>query len=124
MKIVKKDQVIIDPLPGRGLLRVIGKDSHFESKRMTVGYAKYSSEYGVMEPHAHVEETVIITKVKDGWVSWGDSKDNLTGTKKLEEGMVLHIPDDEWHVFTYDEGGYVEIIFIYSGIDNVRPEDN
>lgn len=123
MEYINKNDIVIDPLPGRGLIRAIGKNSHFESDSMTVGYALYSAEYGLMEPHHHAEETVIITKVKDGWVSWGNAPDNLNESTQLEEGMVLHIPKNEWHVFTYDEGGYVEIIFIYGGTDNLRPED-
>ncbi len=62
MEIIHKKQVAIDPLPGRGLLRIIGKNSVFDSDKMTVGYACYEKEYGEMEPHAHAEETVIITR--------------------------------------------------------------
>lgn len=123
MKYVKKQELAIDALPGRGLLRAIGKDSYFASDQMSVGYALYQADYGMMEPHQHAEETVIITKAKKGWVSWGAAKEQLTQTMRLEEGMILHIPDKEWHAFTYEEGGFVEIIFIYSGTANVRPED-
>ncbi len=38
--------------------------------------------------------------------------------------MILHIPENEWHAFHYDEGGCVEIVFIYGQGDNCRPEDN
>lgn len=124
MEYINKNQIKIDPLPGRGIIRAVGKDSFFSSESMTVGYALYSEEYGEMEAHAHAEETVIITKTKNGWVSWGESKEKLSNKIRLEEGMILHIPANEWHVFNYDEGGFVEIIFIYSGTDNLRPEDN
>lgn len=124
MKYINKNDLSTDALPGRGLKRAIGKNSYFDSERMTVGYASYQAKFGIMEPHSHVEETVIVTDVSGGWVSWGPSADALNETLKLEKGMVLHIPDNEWHVFTYDEGGFVEIIFIYSGVDNIRPEDN
>jgi hypothetical protein len=123
MEYINRKDIRIDPLPGRGLIRAVGKQSHFESTNMTVGWAIYNSEYGIMEPHHHAEETVIITKVKDGWISWGKTPKNLSQKVKLEEGMILHIPENEWHVFTYDDGGYVEIIFIYGSTSNLRPED-
>lgn len=123
LEYVNKNDVSIEALPGRGLLRIIGKNSCFDSNSMSVGYALYSEEYGIMEPHRHAEETVIITAAKDGYVSWGDQANNLRHSLKLESGMVLHIPENEWHVFTYDQGGYVEIIFIYGNSENLRPED-
>ena len=30
----------------------------------------------------------------------------------LEPDMTLHIPEGEWHVFEYEEGGSLEILFI------------
>ena len=124
MKYINKNNITIDALPGRGLVRVVGKNSAFDSNEMTVGYAVYSKEFGEMEPHSHAEETVIITKSINGYVSWGDDKNNLTETTKLAEGMILHIQNGEWHRFHYDEDGMVEIIFIYGSTENCRPEDN
>lgn len=123
MEYILKNNVNIDKLPGRGITRVVGKNSCFESGIMTVGYALYSKEYGVMEPHSHAEETVVVIKAIKGYVSWGDTKDNLINTMKLEEGMILHIPESEWHSFHYEEEGMIEIIFIYGSIDDCRPED-
>lgn len=124
MEYVKKSEIEIDALAGRGLLRVIGKQSHFDSDKMSVGYAIYSQVYGLMEPHAHAEETVIITSVKEGSFSWGKTKDDLYNSIKLEEGMILHIPQDEWHVFNYERDGFIEIIFIYGETSNLRADDN
>jgi len=123
MEIENKHNIPIDSLPGRGLARVVGKNSYFASEEMTVGYAFYDKRYGEMEPHHHAEETVIITKSVGGCVAWGPKKDNLSNVKKLEEGMILHIPAGEWHVFRYEPGGCIEIIFIYAGTNNIRPED-
>ncbi|MGE4485464.1 MAG: hypothetical protein AB7C97_10190 [Oscillospiraceae bacterium] len=124
MVIVPKNQMKTDALPGRGIQRAVGKDSASLSDSMTVGYASYSEEYGIMEPHCHAEETVIIFDAKDGSVCWGPEKDNLTHSRKLERGMVLHIPENEWHAFYYEPGGFVDIVFIYGTSENVRPEDN
>lgn len=123
MEYIQKKEVAIDALPGRGLQRIVGKKSLFDSDQMTVGYALYSKEYGEMEPHSHAEETVIITHSEKGWIEWGNTKDNLSHRCELEEGMVFHIPKGEWHVFRYAEGGCVEIVFIYGQTDQVRPED-
>lgn len=124
MEFATRKQMTTDELPGRDLQRAVGKNSLFDSDAMTVGYAGYREKCGVMEPHRHAEETVVIFDVKDGYVCWGDEKDNLTYRQKLERGMILHIPENEWHAFTYDEGGFVDIVFIYGTSDNVRPEDN
>lgn len=124
MEIVSRKEMVLDELPGRDLQRAVGKNSYFESSAMTVGYASYSAKSGVMEPHHHAEETVVIFDVKDGRVCWGDSRDNLDHSRKLERGMILHIPENEWHAFYYEEGGYVDIVFIYGTSENVRPEDN
>lgn len=123
MQYVKKEDVKTEALVGRGIQKVVGKNSYFESTQMSVGYALYNADYGEMEPHCHTEETVIVTKSKDGWIEWGNTKDNLTQRCKLEEGMIFHIPENEWHVFRYEPGGYVEIIFIYGQTDQCRPED-
>ena len=63
-------------------------------------------------------------KIGNGYVSWGSDAHHLQRTIALEEGMILHIPENEWHAFHYDEGGCVEIVFIYGQGDNCRPEDN
>ena len=34
----------------------------------------------------------------------------------------LHFPELEWHVFEWDEGGYVDALFIYGQVDNIRPD--
>lgn len=124
MKIFQKDELPIDALKGRGIIRVVGKDSASDSKAMTVGYALYSDEYGEMEPHHHAEETVVVTSSDKGYVEYGGEPDHLLHRAELKTGTVLHIPPNEWHVFKYGEGGHVEIVFIYGGTDNVRPEDN
>ena len=35
--------------------------------------------------------------------------------------MTLHTPELEWHVFEYDPGGYVDVIFYYAQVDNIFP---
>lgn len=123
MIIIDRDTMETDFLPGRKLQRAVGKNSYSDSDAMTVGCASYSEESGVMEPHRHAEETVVIIDSKDGYVLWGQDRDQLLQKVKLCKGMILHIPENEWHAFTYDNGGFVDIIFIYGASGNIRPED-
>ena len=121
MKFVTRAQVKPLPLPGRVLNLVVGKeDSASPSQRMTMGFARYSEESGPMQPHHHVEEIVYILTAENGYVRYGgfgDEPDELGERILLQAGQILHIPDMEWHVFEYDPGGHVDIIFFYSAAD-------
>ncbi len=110
-------------LPGRIIQKAVGQDAHIASSKMTMGFARYSEASGPMEPHHHAEETVYILDVVDGWVRCGPAKDQLGARMRLEPGMTLHFPELEWHVFEYDESGYVDIIFFYGQVDRIRPEE-
>ena len=88
-----------------------------------MGYARYSQESGPMEPHQHAEEVVYILSSKDGYVREGHHPHQLGEQIPLESGMTLHVPELEWHVFEFDPGGHVDIIFIYGQVDNIRPEE-
>jgi hypothetical protein len=123
MKCFRRDELKKTRLPGRVIQKAIGKDSFSESGKMTVGFAHYSAESGAMEPHHHAEESLYVVDVKDGWVRFGPEKDRLGDPVPLEPGMVLHSPALEWHVFEFDEGGYVDLVFIYGQVDQIRPEE-
>lgn len=122
MEAVKRSEVKEIKLPGRVIQKVVGKNDLVKSQKMTVGFAHYSEESGPMEPHYHAEETVYINSADKGWVKYGPQKDNLNKKLKLETGMILHFDELEWHVFEYEKGGHVDIIFIYGQVDNIRPE--
>jgi mannose-6-phosphate isomerase-like protein (cupin superfamily) len=83
---------------------------------MTVGFAHYSADAGPMEPHKHAEEAIFVIDAKDGWVEYGSQKDKLDTKILLTPGMILHVPDGEWHVFRYAKGGFVDILFMYAQI--------
>ena len=36
---------------------------------------------------------------------------------------VMHFQELEWHVFGYEDGGYLGALCIYGQVDNMRPED-
>ena len=121
MKLVKREDVEKKPLPGRVIQLVVGKEDVVSpSNVMTMGFAHYSAESGPMAPHRHAEEIVYILSAQDGWTRYGgmgDEPNELGEPVTLEAGMTLHFPENEWHVFEFDEGGHVEIIFFYSQSD-------
>lgn len=123
MNIIHREQLKTEMLPGRAIQKAVGKDSYSSSGRMTMGFAHYSIESGPMEPHQHAEEIVYIIGSENGWVRFGDSLDLLGQRVPLQSGMTLHIPSLQWHVFEYDPGGFVDIIFFYGQVDQIRPEE-
>jgi hypothetical protein len=123
MRYFKREEIPSIMLPGRVIQTAVGKDGLSRSKKITMGFARYSAESGPMEPHNHAEEVVYIVDVQDGWMRYGPEKDQLGDPVPLEAGMVLHSPPLEWHVFEHAEGGHVDIVFIYGQVDQIRPED-
>lgn len=123
MKALARDELKKEHLPGRVIQKAVGKDGASVSKKLTTGFARYSAESGPMEPHHHAEEVVYIIDADRGSVSWGDNPDNLDKQLPLKAGMSLHFPELEWHVFEYEEGGFVDIMFIYGQVENIRPEE-
>ena len=124
MEILRRTGLKEHALPGRVIQKAVGKESASASAKMTMGFATYSEESGPMEPHHHAEEIVYILFAKDGWVRYGPGKNDLLKRAELEPGMTLHIPALMWHVFEFNEGGHVDIIFFYGQVDNIRPEEN
>lgn len=123
MRSIHGPHVPVDPLPGRGLRRFVGRASALESERMTVGTARYADEFGPMSPHNHAEETVYVLEADRAWVRWGPSSDDLPHRIDLEAGLVINTPAWEWHVFEWEPGGHLELLFIYGQVDHIRPED-
>ncbi len=118
MRIIKRENIAEKRLPGRIIQMAVGKEGAVSpSGEMTFGYALYSDESGPMEPHHHAEEIVFILDSDKGWVRCGPEKDQLDRRIDLEAGMTLHIPPLEWHVFEFDEGGHVDILFFYGKKD-------
>jgi hypothetical protein len=111
-------------LPGRILQKAVGGpgEGRVTSTRMTVGFARYSADSGPMEPHHHAEETIYVVDALDGYIRQGTAADRLGQRVRLEAGTILHFPELEWHVFEWDNGGYVEALFIYGQVDNIRPD--
>lgn len=123
MKVLQREDLAQERLPGRVLQRAIGKDSASLSGKMTISFCRYSAESGPMEPHQHAEETVIILDARSGWIRKGPAKDNLNETVPVRIGTILHFAELEWHVFEYGPGGFIDAACIYGQVDNIRPED-
>ncbi len=123
MRIVKREAIYPNMLPGRIIASAVGRNSALSSEKMTICFATYSAESGPMEPHNHAEETVVVLDCKNGWVKRGPSKDNLNEKYALKKGTVMYFDELEWHVFEYGEGGYIDALCIYGQVDNIRPEE-
>ena len=118
MNLIKRGNIEKMQLPGRVIQQAVGTGQAVSpSSEMTMGFAFYSEASGPMEPHSHAEEIVYILGAQDGWVLYGDDPDGLDHRIDLAAGMTLHIPAQEWHVFQFEPGGHVDIIFFYSTPD-------
>ena len=124
MRVIQREDLTKIHLPGRVIEKAVGKDSLSISEEMTVGFGHYSDQSGPMEPHRHAEEVVFIVSSKAGRIRYGKDPESLDVIVPLQTGMILHIPEAEWHVFEFDPDGHVEIIFIYGRVDNIRGEDD
>jgi hypothetical protein len=124
MDIFKRTDLDRVKLAGRTLQKAVGGpgEGKVTSTKMTVGFAHYSAESGPMEPHHHAEESIYVVDALDGYVRLGTAADRLGDRAQLEAGMILHFPELEWHVFEWDEGGYVDALFIYGQVTNIRPD--
>ena len=123
MKLLEKEALKKEFLPGRIIQKCVGKDSPFVSAKMTMGFASYCAEAGPMEPHHHAEEIVYVIRAEKARVRYGGEKDRLLYEAPLKDGMTMHFDELEWHVFEYDEGGYLDAIFFYGQTENIRPEE-
>jgi hypothetical protein len=123
MQIARRGQIPTLNLPGRTIQTVVGKGAFSPSAKMTMGFAHFSDESGPMEPHQHAEEICYVLSARDSWVDSGALPDQLSKTIPLEAGMTLHIPPFEWHVFRWKPGGYLDILFFYGQVDQIRPEE-
>lgn len=116
MNIIERETVSEQLLPGRFMQKIVGKASNgylSDSQILNIGYCRYCAEAGPMELHMHAEETVQILSSDRAWVRFGPEKSELVNKVFLKKDMTLHIPEGEWHVFEYEEGGSLEILFIY-----------
>lgn len=115
----------LDPciLPGRAIRKCVGKDGEIHSEVMSFGRTRFAPQYGTMQPHHHAEEIIYVLDTMHGYVIFG-KEDCSEGRVDLEPGMVLHFADQEWHAFRFDKkDGYADILFFYSGVNDLRPEE-
>ena len=123
MKVINRNSVPQVELIGRVIQKAVGKDGFDRSAKMTIGFARYGNEYGHMEPHRHAEEVLYIINAKKGWFRSGSARDKLGKRKPFIPGILVHFDEMEWHGFEFEDDGFVDLIFIYGQVDNIRPED-
>ncbi len=124
MDMVRRDELEEVKLPGRFISKAVGIDGPIFCSGMTVGFARYCEEAGPMEPHRHAEEIVYVVAA-DGRARFrcGGDKSCSDRGEELHAGDIVRFEEDEWHVFEYDAGGALEIIFFYGCAGNIRPEE-
>lgn len=123
MDFVKRAEIPENRFPGRVVQNAVGHNSAVLSERMTVSFCRYSAESGPMAPHNHAEETVVVLECRDAYVKYGSGPDSLEHTVPLQKGDVMHFPPLEWHVFGYEEGGFLDALCIYGQVTHIRPEE-
>ncbi len=117
MESIERAAVPVQRLVGRNLQMFVGRGAALESTQMTVGVAAYSPAAGKMEPHRHAEETIYILEAENAWVRYGPAPDDLPHRIDLKPGVILHIPESEWHVFEWAEGGHADALVIYGTVE-------
>lgn len=123
MDFIRRNEIPENHLPGRTVQNAVGRSSAVASEKMTVSFCRYSAESGPMAPHNHAEESVVVLDCKDACVKYGSGPDQLEHTVRLQKGDLMHFPELEWHVFCYEEGGYLDALCIYGQVTNIRPEE-
>ena len=118
-----RDEIFRTSLPGRVVQNAVGKDSAIASAKMTVSYCRYCADSGPMAPHNHAEESVVVLDCARAYGKWGSGPDSLEHQQWLCPGDIMHFPELEWHVFGYDEGGFLDALCIYGQVTNIRPEE-
>ncbi len=123
MEFLQREVIRKNALPGRIVQNAVGHNSALTSEKMTVSFCRYSAESGPMEPHNHAEESVVVLDCCKAYVLWGDDPEHLTHRQELHVGDLMHFPELEWHVFRYEEGGFLDALCIYGQVTNIRPEE-
>lgn len=122
MEFVRRKEISKTQFPGRVVQTAVGKGAKIESTKMMVGFGHYSAESGPMEPHRHIEESILVLDAQNASFRYGPGTDKLGDPVPIESGMVLHFNPLEWHVFEYSKGGYLDIFFVYAQVENIYPE--
>lgn len=123
MEFLRRDDIKRNELPGRVVQNAVGRNSALTSEKMTVSFCRYSAESGPMAPHNHAEESVVVLDCRNAFVCWGSGPDSLEHRAELHTGDLMHFPELEWHVFGYEEGGFLDALCIYGQVTNIRPEE-
>ncbi|NLU23624.1 MAG: hypothetical protein GXW99_02665 [Clostridiales bacterium] len=123
MEFLHRNDIEKNFLPGRVVQNAVGRSSALGSEKMTVSFCHYSVESGPMAPHNHAEESVVVLDCRNAYVLWGNSPEHLTNRQSLKTGDLMHFPELEWHVFCYEEDGFLDALCIYGQVTNIRPEE-
>ncbi len=116
MELIVRKDVPEQLLPGRFMQKIVGKteDGYLSDSRiLNIGYCRYCAEavpHGA--PHARrgdgadplLRQSLGALRAQQGRPAQQDP---------VGKGHDAPYPPREWHVFEYEEGGSLEILFIY-----------
>ena len=123
MEILSGKDMDRNVLPGRIVNEAVGKNGPVFTTAMRVCICEYCAQAGKMEPHRHIEEACYVSQSDRAWVRYGNTPDCEDGKVMLEEGMVMHFPAWEWHVFEYEDGGSLTLVCFYASTADAKPPE-
>lgn len=117
MDCIKREMITPVAARGRILNKVFGNGkAAVETDDMTVIFARFAPEYGVMESHYHETEYMYVIDARDAVVSYGDTLDELSERKRtLKKGDILRPHNGEWHRFDFtSQDGFVDFLNFFA----------
>lgn len=111
MNMITKEQSLVKHFNARTIYAVIEENGVFQSPGLTMGFARFGKEQGVMTPHIHVEEGMYVIDCANAYARWGDTEQTLGERHPVRPGMIMWAAEGEWHVFEFDDGGFLDIVF-------------
>lgn len=123
MRFIKKDEMVIKHCRARTIYAAIEQNGVFTSDKLMMGCARFDKSLGDMIPHTHAEEGMYIIDAAKAYARFGSSPDTLGDRVPLVPGMIMWAAEGEWHVFEFDDGGFLDIVFCLENDKNFkRPE--
>lgn len=119
MNFYSKNEAVVQHRKGRTVYAVFEEAGKLCSENLVMGFARFDS---AMDPHQHVEECMYVVDCYQAYARCGESKDTLGERHAIQPGMFMWADQDEWHVFEFEDGGFMDIIFCLPRQSFVRPE--
>jgi mannose-6-phosphate isomerase-like protein (cupin superfamily) len=122
MKMIEKEQAVIKHCKARTIYGMIEDGGVIKSDQMTMGIARFDKNLGPMNPHAHAEEGMYVIDCANAYIRCGSSADTLGERELIKPGMIIFVPEGQWHVFEFEDGGFLDTVFCLPVGSIDRPE--